>query len=118
MSRRRDVLATCSVGVAVLLVVANVRGWGLPLVGGDRASALALGLVAVLLYAIIPAATLHRGLLVDGLGVLGVATLSLAVAGLLVGTHLLLGALLGVLAGVWLLLEARHLPPRTFGRHQ
>lgn len=50
----RDAAAMLLVVVAVLVVVANVRDWGWPLVGSDRASAMALGLLGVGIYALCP----------------------------------------------------------------
>lgn len=106
MLARRDAASTAAVVVAALVVTANVRNWGLPLVAGDRASAVALAFPAAAL------AVARRGArsgdaVAVAIDVLGVGVVFLVGAGLAIGTHVVLALLTALLALIWLLLVVR-----------
>lgn len=108
---RTDVAATAAVATAGLVVVANVAGWNWPVIGGDRVSVLALGVLGALMYRL--AAPRHEptDALTTALGVLGVGAIFLVAAGALIGTHVVLFLLLLILGVAWGVLTLRHLYP-------
>ena len=116
MVGRKDALLTLIVAVAVLIVVANVRNWQLPLVAGDRATVAALAILALLLALAAPPGREPTDAVTTGLDVLGVGVIFLVAAGLAIGTHLILALLTSLLALIWLLLTIRHLRRPASGK--
>lgn len=105
-------LLTLMVAIAATIVVANIEGFGWPLVGGDRASIAALCLLGGVVYRLSPAGDEPSDAITTGLGVLGGGAFFLVAADIFVGTDLVLVLLLTTLALVWLVLTLRHLRQR------
>ena len=109
MLGRRDAALTLAVAAAMLVVVANVRNWQLPLIGSDRASIAAVAFLALLMALAAPPAHEPIDRITTALDVLGVGAIFLTIGGLALGTHLILTLLTSLLALSWLLLTIEHL---------
>lgn len=107
MPGRRDAASTAAIVVAVLVLTANVRNWGLPLVGGDRASAAALAFPAAAMALAARRGAGSGDAVAVAVDVLGVGVVFLIGAGLAIGTHVVLALLTALLGLIWLLLVVR-----------
>lgn len=109
MLGRRDAALTLIAAAAVIVVVANVRNWQLPVVAGDRATVAVLGLLGLLMARAAPRGRERTDAIRVALDVLGVGVVFLVVGGLAIGTHVVLVLLTTLLTLVSLLLILHHL---------
>jgi hypothetical protein len=104
----RDLAASLATLAAVLVVVANIDGWNWPLIAGDRASIATLALLGVAAYLSRSPSTEPSNAVTKGLELVGAGAIVLTVAGLLIGTDVVLALLLSMLVLVWAVLTSRH----------
>ena len=107
----KDATATLLAALAALVALAVVNGWGWPLLGGYRAGTIALGVIGFGMCAVGSDYSTVRGLdpFVVVAGLLGVAALGLAIAGLIWSTATLFVWLAVTILLLWLVTTVRHI---------
>ena len=106
----KDATATLLAGLAAVAALAVANGWGWPLLSGYRAGTVALAVIGFAMYTVGSDYTTVRGLdlLVVVAGLLGVAALGLAIAGLIWATAALFVWLAVTILLLWLVTTVRH----------
>ena len=107
----KDATATLLAALAALVAFAVVSSWGWPLLNGYRAGTIALGVIGFGMCAVGSDYSTVRGLdpFVVVAGVLGVAALGLAIAGLIWATAALFVWLAVTIVLLWLVTTVRHM---------
>jgi hypothetical protein len=107
MISRKDIVATVLTGIVVLTYTASIQAWSVPLVGHSHRWAAAAILVLGMLTCGQGTARSGSGAIL--LGVLGVATLGVAITAIVTGSTLALALLTVATVLLWAASTTRHL---------
>jgi hypothetical protein len=106
----RDGITTLLAGLVAIIYVAFTEGWAIPVVDDARGATLLLGVVGLSMCVVGGSASTiaSANVWTAPLGILGVASLALVVAGLITGWVVAVPLLAAVIALMWAISTARH----------
>lgn len=107
----RDAVGTLITGAGILAAIASLQGWGWPLLADARAGVitlLAMSLVVCPIGFASPSPSFYKDPFVIGAMIIGTAVLIVGVVALFTTPAVYLPAMIGLVAGVWLVTTVHH----------
>jgi hypothetical protein len=104
----RCTAATLALAAGAAIALLTLNGWRMPFAADGRGAVAALGIAGAAVYALCPAGR-RPDALTSAVGVLGVGAAFVLLAGVAIGTRVLLTLELVLLTTLWAVLLYRHL---------